>query len=241
MAYSLHKEICDFFDFVKPQGFEEEIRRDLLQRTDLAIKQYSRECEVHCFGSFAAGLYLPDADMDVVVLPSTYQNTWAPIVGQSSGRLFQIGESLIKAGLAHPSSLEVVSKAKVPLVKFIDSLTGIRVDMSFENITGILANGTFDLWRKQYPAMPILVTLIKQFLLMRGLNEVVNGGIGGFTITCLVTSLLQTMPRSQTGEFQSEKNFGEFLLEFLDFYGNQFDLARTAIQLSPPGLIQKVL
>ena len=217
------------------------MRQDLLQRTRKAISRYNSECEVHCFGSFAAGLYLPDADMDVVVLSRKFQNTFIPMVGQSTSALYKIADWLVRQGLAHPQSIEVVAKAKVPLVKFIDKLTGIRIDMSFENVTGLQANTTFGTWKAQYPAMPILVTVVKQFLLMRGLNEVVNGGIGGFTVTCLVTSLLQNMPRVQTQEFKPENNLGEVLLEFLDYYGNQFDLSRTAIKLQPPSLVHKVV
>lgn len=238
--FSLHKEICDFYDFVKPQDFEEAMRQDLLERTRDAIRRYDRECDVQCFGSFAAGLYLPDADMDVVVLSQTYLNTGIAIVGRSYNQLSKIAGWLVKEGLAHYNSIEIIAKAKVPLVKFVDRLTGIRVDMSFENLTGIQAVSTFATWRVQYPAMPIIATLIKQFLLMRELNEVVSGGIGGLTVTCLVTSLLQNMPRVQTGAFVPEQNLGELLLEFLDLYGNQFDVGRTAIQLDPPALVHKV-
>jgi non-canonical poly(A) RNA polymerase PAPD5/7 len=88
--------------------------------------------------------------------------------------------------------------------------------------------------------MPILVTLIKHLLAMRGLNEPVNGGIGGFSVTCLVVSLLQNMPQVQSGSMIPEHHLGEILMEFLDLYGNQFNFETTAIQLNPPGYIPKV-
>ena len=130
--------------------------------------------------------------------------------------------------------------AKVPLVKFVDRTTAIKVDVSFENDTGVIANDTFALWKKQFPAMPLLVTIIKQFLMMRGMNEVQHGGLGGFSVTCLVTSLLQNMPRVQSGELIPEQNLGEILIEFLDFYGNQLDTTRTGITMDPPGYFDKV-
>ena len=116
----------------------------------------------------------------------------------------------------------------------------LGIDLSFENDTGIVANYTFADWKARYPAMPIIATLIKQFLLMRGLNEVVDGGLGGFSVTCLVTSLLQNMPRIQTGELVPEDNLGEVLLEFLDFYGNLLDISRTGIRMHPTGYFNKV-
>ena len=236
----LHKEICDFYEFVKPQPFEERVRRDLLKRVCNAMKRFDQDYDVQCFGSFAAGIYLPDADMDLVVVSQTYLRSLRPNIGGPS-QLRKIAAWLVREGLTDPTGTEVLSQTKVPLVKFVDKLTGIRVDMSFENITGIVANTTFGTWKAQHPAMPVLVTIIKQFLLMRRLNEVISGGIGGFAITCLVVSLLQNMPRVLTGQFRPEENLGELLIEFLDFYGNQFDLGTTAIQLNPPCLIHKVL
>ena len=216
------------------------MRSDLLDRLQAFIFTWNRACKVHCFGSYAAGLYLPNADMDVVVISEQFERTGRPTICQVKKHMFILGNLLETARLARFGSVEVIHSAKVPLVKFVDGVTDIRVDMSFENMTGIVANGTFQQWKKQYPAMPILVTIIKQFLMMRGLNEVVNGGIGGFTVTCLVTSLLQNMPRIQMKEFKPENNLGEILLEFLDYYGNQFDYSRVVIRMAPPALIPKV-
>jgi non-canonical poly(A) RNA polymerase PAPD5/7 len=75
---------------------------------------------------------------------------------------------------------------------------------------------------------------------MRGLNEPVNGGIGGFSVICLVVSLLQLMPQVQSGTMIPEHNLGEILMEFLDLYGNQFDSVTNAIVLKPPGYVNKV-
>ena len=197
-------------------------------------------CELHCFGSFAAGLYLPNADMDVVVVSREFRERGRRTVCQSSHSMHRLAHYLQNKGIAEHGSIEVISGAKVPLVKFVDRITSLRVDMSFENETGLVANDTFQSWKQEYPAMPILATVIKQFLMMRGLNEVVNGGLGGFSVTCLVISLLQNMPRIRNKEIVPEHHLGEILLEFLDLYGNQLDLSRTGIQLQPPGYFDKV-
>ena len=236
----LHKEICDFYEFVKPQKFEQIIRDELLARIHSAVKQWSSGCEVHCFGSFAAGLYLPNADMDLVVLSETFREYGVPTVCQSYSQMNKLAEFLERNGIAERWSIEVISKAKVPIIKFIDRITQLKVDVSFENNTGIVANRTFAIWKDIYPAMPIIVTIIKQFLMMRGLNEVANGGLGGFSVTCLVVSLLQNIPRVQTNEILPEEHLGEILLEFLDLYGNLLDIARTGIRMDPPGYFDKV-
>lgn len=224
---------------MRPQKYEQAVRENLLQRLQTLVRN-RLGCNVHSFGSFAAGLYLPNADMDVVVISDDFANYGEPIVCQSSSNMHRFAWLLRESCMAKDDSIEVITKAKVPIIKFVDLLTSIKVDMSFENYTGISANKTFIKWKTQHPAIPILVTAIKQFLMMRGLNEVVNGGLGGFSVTCLVTSLLQNMPRVQTGELVPEFHLGEILIEFLDFYGNQMDISRTGIMMDPPGYFDKV-
>ncbi|KAI6715221.1 hypothetical protein JHW43_002198 [Diplocarpon mali] len=170
MGVWLHKEIIDFYEYVKPRDFEQVIRLRLVQDLREKFKaEFHREDDVHPFGSFPAGLYLPTSDMDL-----------------KNKDLYGFKKFLIQEGLPLDKQVEVISGAKVPLVKYTDKLTGLKVDISFENTTGIVANTTFQNWKKEFPAMPILVTFIKHFLAMRGLNEPVNGGIGGFSVTCLV-------------------------------------------------------
>lgn len=235
----LHREICDFYEFVRPQKFEQKIRETLLQRLQTFVRD-RLNCEVLSFGSFAAGLYLPNADMDLVVISNEYRSSGEKVACQSQRSMHKFALQLKISRMAEEGSVEVIAHAKVPLIKFVDRITSIKVDLSFENDTGLIANSTFLAWKDQFPAMPILVTVIKQFLMMRGLNEVVNGGLGGFSVTCLVTSLLQNMPRVQTEELIPEQHLGEMLLEFLDFYGNQLDISRTGIMMDPPGYFNKV-
>ena len=236
----LHKEICDFYDFVRPQNFEQTVREELLDRLQVAVKNHLPHCNIHCFGSFAAKLYLPNADMDLVVISDQFRNFGQKLACQTNSQMHKFGRYLHDSKVAEPGSVEVITGAKVPIVKFVDRITAIKVDVSFENETGLIANQTFSTWKAQYPAMPILVTLIKQFLMMRGLNEVMNGGLGGFSVTCLVTSMLQNMPRVQTGELIPEEHLGEMLIEFLDLYGNRLDISRTGITMNPPGYFDKV-
>lgn len=178
--------------------------------------------------------------MDVVVISNSFASSGRKVVCQSKNQLFRFGDFVKSSGIAQQGSVETIVGAKVPLVKFVDRITLIKVDVSFENNTGVIANNTFAHWKKEFPAMPLLVTIIKQFLMMRGMNEVQHGGLGGFSVTCLVTSLLQNMPRVQSGEMIPEQNLGEVLIEFLDFYGNQLDTSRTGIMMNPPGYFDKV-
>ncbi|KAI9719792.1 MAG: hypothetical protein M1812_003280 [Candelaria pacifica] len=241
MSYWLHKEIVDFYDYVRPREFEHVVRSDLLQRLRSLVQKTFPGSDLRCFGSFAAGIYLPNADMDLVVVSETYMQRGRKSICQHKNELHAFARTLERAKACLPGSVEVVAAAKVPLVKFMDKTTGLKVDLSFENDTGLTANHTFQSWKAEFPAMPIIVTLIKQLLMMRGLHEVVNGGLGGFSITCLVTSLLQNMPPVVKGGLKPEQNLGDIFMEFLNFYGNLFNTTTTGIQLNPPGYFEKRL
>ncbi|KAL2162340.1 hypothetical protein VTH06DRAFT_7253 [Thermothelomyces fergusii] len=238
MAVWLHKEVVDFYDYIKPRDFEERLRNELVQDLKQFCRRVFRDAEVYPFGSFPSGLYLPTADMDMVFMSDAYANG-GPAKYHTKSFLHRFRGQLVNHKVAWENEIELILHAKVPLVKFIEHKTGLKVDVSFENNTGVNAIKTFKAWREQYPGMPALVTLIKHFLLMRGLNEPVNGGIGGFSVICLVVSMLQMMPEVQSGNLDTRHHLGQLLLHFFDLYGNKFNYQTVAISLNPPRWIPK--
>lgn len=230
----------DFYEYVKPRDFEEFIRHKLVLDLEARIHKNFQGVTIRTFGSFPAGLYLPTADLDLVLISQEYLRGGRQVLPQSKNYVKKFGEWIQREGLPMPGSVELILHAKVPLVKYVDRLTGLKVDISFENKTGLEAVHTFNAWKEKYPAMPIIVTLVKHLLAMRGLNEPVNGGIGGFSVICLAVSLLQNMPQVQSGTMIAEHHLGEILMEFLDLYGNQFNWVTTGIQLNPPRYVPKV-
>lgn len=235
----LHKEIIDFHGWVRPKEYEQEVRADVLRRLSRAFNQIENGGVLKAFGSYAAGLYLPTGDMDLVWLQlgfrpgQTGENGLPPPPTKSL--LNKFARRLRDTRIARGNSVQLIPWAKVPIIKFIDDVSGIRVDLSFNNDTGVAANETVQKWKAQYPAMPIIVSIIKQFLKVRGLNDVAVGGLGGFSIICLVTSLIQHIPGSNP-----PSNLGDMLLQFFNLYGNLIDKATVAIRLDPPGYIDKV-
>lgn len=246
VAVRLHMDILDFYEYVKPREFEHHMRQSILVRVQRFLDSesiyHSLRAEVRPFGSYAAGIYLPTADMDLVVLSERYLQSGPRMVCQSNKAMREFARRISHPSwrIVKPGSIVPILHAKVPIVKYVDAQTGVRVDISFENKTGIVANKTYDAWKIQYPAMPIIVTLLKQFLAMRGQNEVFNGGLGGMSVTCMVVSLLQHMPQVQSGNMDPMQNLGEIFMTFLDFYGNKFNLINTGIQLDPPAYFKKV-
>ena len=239
-SFRLHKEIKDFYEYVRPRPFEDFIRAKLVEDLQIRVGKQYRGGDIRTFGSFPAGLYLPTADMDLVCVSESYLSGGPKMFGLDKRDIRIFGQWLKRQQLVMSDSLDFVLGARVPLVKYVDNVTGLKIDISFENSTGLIANKTFQDWKAEYPAMPILVTLIKHFLAMRGLNEPVNGGIGGFSVTCLVVHLLKSMPQVESRSMIPEHHLGELLMEFFDLYGNNLNTALTAIQFDPPRYVPKV-
>ncbi|KAJ6139373.1 hypothetical protein N7471_005859 [Penicillium samsonianum] len=230
----LHNEILSFYHWAKPQEFEHIVRADLVNRLETAFQQRYHNVSIRAFGSFASGLYLPTADIDLVLLSHTFLRTGVRTFGERKGQIYAFSAFLKSTNIAVPNSIECIASARVPILKYVDKLTGLRVDLSFDNDSGLIANETFQKWKTQYPMMPVILAVIKQFLLIRGLNEVPTGGLGGFSITCLVTSILQHLPQGHM-----QPNLGTILLDFFNFYGKQFTYDRLAIRMDPPGYFNK--
>ncbi|KAL2828754.1 topoisomerase family protein Trf4 [Aspergillus cavernicola] len=230
----LHNEILSFYHWVKPLHYEQTVREDLVSRLQAAFQSRYYGVQLRPFGSFASGLYLPNADIDLVLLSSNFMRTGIKTFGERKGQIYAFSAFLKNLNIAVPGSIETIAHARVPILKFVDKLTGLKVDLSFDNDSGIIANNTFQQWKSEYPVIPVVVSVIKQFLLLRGLNEVPTGGLGGFSITCLVTSLLQHMPYGNLSP-----NLGGVLMDFFQFYGDDFDYKTVGIRMNPPGYFNK--
>ena len=110
----------------------------------------------------------------------------------------------------------VLDKAAVPIIKIVDKATNIRVDISFNMQHGVgtarlvkvrgnreASAGVVAICRKkhhdvllqqylyEYPSLRYLLYVLKQFLLLRNLNEVYHGGISSYALTLMVVSFLQ--------------------------------------------------
>jgi non-canonical poly(A) RNA polymerase PAPD5/7 len=223
-----------FYNWAKPQEFENIVRADLINRIEMAFRQRYNGVSVRAFGSYASGLYLPTADVDLVLLSNTFTRTGVRTFGERKGQIYGFSAFVKSTNLAVPNSIECIAHARVPILKWVDKLTGLRVDLSFDNDSGLVANETFKKWKAQFPAMPVILSIIKQFLLIRGLNEVPTGGLGGFSITCLVTSLLQHFPQGH-----SQPNLGNILMDFFYFYGKHYRYETQGIRMEPPGYFNK--
>lgn len=216
----LTMEIKDFVRYVSPAEEEIKARNRVTKRLSQAIEDLWPDAELHCFGSYATDLYLPGSDIDTVIISE--QGHY-----DTKSSLYQLSSYLRKNHLG--KSIETIAHARVPIIKFVDPETNIHIDISFERSNGIHAASTIIDWLKITPGLRELVMIVKQFLAVRHLNEVHTGGLGGFSIVCLVYSFLQLHPRIITEAIDPMENLGVLLIEFFELYGFNFGYDNVAI------------
>ncbi|XP_071660543.1 terminal nucleotidyltransferase 4A isoform X4 [Patagioenas fasciata] len=218
----LHEEIIDFYDFMSPRPEEAAMRREVVKRIEMVIKDLWPTADVQIFGSFSTGLYLPTSDIDLVVF-----GKW------ERPPLQLLEQALRKHNVAEPYSIKVLDKATVPIIKLTDQETEVKVDISFNVETGVKAARFIKEYMKKYSLLPYLILVLKQFLLQRDLNEVFTGGISSYSLILMAISFLQLHPRIDAR--RADENLGMLLIEFFELYGRNFNYLKTGIRIKNGG------
>ncbi|XP_069372040.1 terminal nucleotidyltransferase 4A isoform X2 [Paralichthys olivaceus] len=218
----LHEEVMDFYNFMSPRPEEAAMRKEVVNRIEMIIKELWPTADVQIFGSFSTGLYLPTSDIDLVVF-----GKW------ERPPLQELEQALRKHNVAEPFSIKVLDKATVPIIKLTDQETEVKVDISFNVETGVRAASFIKDYVKKYPVLPYLIFVLKQFLLQRDLNEVFTGGISSYSLILMVISFLQLHPRIDARN--PNENLGVLLIEFFELYGRHFNYLKTGIRIKNGG------
>ena len=218
----LTMEIKDFVSYISPSREEIELRNKTISNIRNAVKDLWSDADLQVFGSYATDLYLPGSDIDCVINSRMKDK-------ENRNDLYSLASHLKHNNLA--THVEVIAKARVPIIKFIEPHSQIHIDVSFERNNGLEAAKLIREWLSETPGLRELVLIIKQFLGARRLNNVHTGGLGGFSIICLIYSFLNLHPRIVTNEIDPLDNLGVLLIDFFELYGKNFGYDDVAISI----------
>jgi non-canonical poly(A) RNA polymerase PAPD5/7 len=151
--------------------------------------------------------------------------------------LHALANTLKRAGIT--SKVSVISRAKVPIVKFVTHFGRLNVDISVNQGNGVAAGQIINGFLNDMPgcgfALRSLVIIAKAFLSQRGMNEVFSGGLGSYSIVCLAVNFLQMHPKIRRGEIEAEKNLGVLVMEFFELYGCYFNYEEVGVSIRNGG------
>ncbi|KAJ3033048.1 hypothetical protein HDV00_006833 [Rhizophlyctis rosea] len=239
----LSAEIEDFVRYIAPSPKEESIREGVVDSYNGLIRDakqqkwqvQNRSADISKagptiapFGSFATKLYLPDADLDLVLLDPEGQTE--PGQGNMSSNLSKYMRYLRPSA----SDLFLIKRAKIPIIKLHDYLTGLQVDISYNQTGGL---GGADRVRElldELPALRPLCFVMKQFLHIRKLNDVATGGLGGYSLVLWLAAFIRIHPSVYPDRYtgNSSPSLGALLLDFWQLFGFSFDYVHMSLSAS---------
>lgn len=223
----LHDELIAFTDWISPTPLEHETRQLVVQLIRRAIVREWADAKVEAFGSQSTQLYMPQGDIDLVVVSDVME------AQRKENVLRKMAAILRRNNLA--TDVQVIARAKVPIVKFVCTLGKLRVDISVNQTNGIEACDLVRDWLERCPPIRPLIMATKLLLSQRGLSEVFSGGLGSYSVICLVISHLQMHPKVQRGEVDPSLNLGVLFLDFLELYGKNFGYDNVGVSIQGRG------
>ena len=218
----LHHEIVDFYNYMMPLPGEKRMRSELVSHIRSLVQARIPGSRLEVFGSCSTQTYLPTSDIDLVIF------------GESGGEpLKLVEEELVSAGLADAKEIKLLDKVTVPVIRFTELTTRVRIDISYNMHSGPEAANLIKKFIKNYPPLSKLLVVIKQFLLQRDFNEVFSGGLSSYALTLLLVSFMQLHPRRMATDVDA--NLGVLLIEFFEIYGRLFNYKNTGIRVTDGG------
>jgi DNA polymerase sigma len=229
----LHNEILLFHEWIKPKKHDMRVRSTLFKRYEDAIKGYfGANTKVQVFGSTATNLFLPNADLDIVIVDDS--NAEVLQKGQMSSKLGKLMKKIWNMS----SERLLVKHARTPVLKLTDSSTKIQIDVTFNKHEKSVAAAEFTntLLNSNEHIAP-LVFVLKAFLCSRDLNSNAARGIGGYGLVLWVTAFIkihdELYPKEDADGISTDR-LGKRFLHFLHFFGHCFDYQQLG--LAPLGV-----
>jgi len=242
----LHEEILDFVNYITPNKAEINTRLYTIDKLRKELHYRFPDSNIACFGSFSTGLFLPTSDLDVVVYrPGGDKNSASysanPTQGNQSKNLNKIAKHIHSNGFyIH----KVIRHSRIPIIKAEDDLTHYLIDISYNQQSGVPAINYIKQNIKKYPALKPLVYLLKHFLYINDMNEVFTGGLGSFSVVCLVLSYLKFYPKifyeTEGEECVIPDNLGTLFINFLYLFGGGFDYENIGISVDDGSFYRKM-
>jgi len=197
---ALSEEILLFEKYMNPSASERKMRAGVIQRIKDALEDVN--VDIVPFGSYSSDIYLPYSDIDIVM----FERRNSHLNMRQYERCFRESGNFANF-LAIPS-------ARIPILKMVDMLTGIRIDISFNQEGGVENTQRVLDTMKRVPHLRPLIMVVKYFLEQRALNDPSQGGLGSYSVVLMVFSFLQHYHRN----FRIEKpQLGQLLTHFFSF------------------------
>ncbi|CAD8210064.1 unnamed protein product [Paramecium octaurelia] len=228
----LHNEIVEFYEYITPSDQEHKRRVTAYLRVEKYLQDIAPEAQIESFGSFKTRMYLPNADIDIVMIETSC--TQKQLFKKVAARMMKQTNKF--------ENVNLIANAKVPIIKFVEVESQYHFDISFNQLDGLKQIQELETAFELYPELKFLLMTLKCVLRQRDLNETYSGGVGSFLLFQMILAFLREFRKDffQHNKEDQIKNvtLGEYMIKFLEFYGIKFDVSRKKIVMSQGGRIE---
>ncbi|CAD8121914.1 unnamed protein product [Paramecium sonneborni] len=228
----LHNEMIEFFNYISPSDQEHKRRITAYMRVEKYLQDLAPEAQIESFGSFKTKMYLPNADIDMVMIETSC----------SQKQLYKKVAAKMMKQTNKFENVNLIANAKVPIIKFVEVESQYHFDLSFNQLDGLKQIEELEKAFEIYPELKFLLMTLKCILKQRDLNETYSGGVGSFLLFQMILAFLREYRKDffQHNKQDQIKNItlGEYIIKFLEFYGIKFDVSRKKIVMGQGGSIQ---
>ena len=204
----LSQELHALAAYVQPTEEEERARRDLFERVRGLLAAASPGCRCEAFGSWPSGLSAFDGDLDLAMLG-----------GDSGFDLAAVGFNLRCEGWVE--QVEHVAHARVPIVTFRDSRSGLSVDLGLASEGSRATRAFLERCARRHAAFRPVCLLLKLLLGQLRLHKAFHGGVSSYRVYVLVAHMLECRPGC------AAMAAGPLLLATLEHFGRTVDWQAT--------------
>lgn len=228
----LHRLICNFEHWVGLTDGESSARQRLVTGLTRQLRKNVLNVDFKPFGSVTTNLATPLSDIDIGF---NVTNGRFEMTGASRTKKAQVKKlHLIHRYLHKFKSIEkqhVRDRARVPVLTLQHgpSKTDIQIVAS---VNGVPKTLQIQSWLDEFPQARSIYLLVKTALEVRGLTEPVTGGLGSYTLICMVVAFFRL-----SGNVKRD-DLGSTLWEFLDFYAH-FNTRTSCLSVEPTFVFKK--
>ena len=260
----LHYEILDYVSSkLIPNKASEVLLKQTALLLEKEIKKISQYFDILPYGSYVQKLNTVNSDLDFTLIfkeDFNIQNFFSDedeINNYNSNK--KTGENyigdlldflkrrLINSGFTEEKDIEVISGARVPILKCKCAKTNIKIDLSLCRIQSVkLAYKIRKIAEKEI-LIRYTTILLKEILRNKNLDEVFQGGMSSILLFEMVCFFFQRYYNEYLVDLNNNEDkiknnitsLGHFFFKFLEYYSTIFDYRESKINLQKGGGIIK--
>ena len=168
--------------FIKEQRITDELknrRKGIINHLEKILNNNFRGSKLTPFGSYESGLSLNIGDIDLCL----------QFFGEKPKKVLKkIARIMRQDGMEQVTS---ITHARVPIVKFVDKLSNIPVDISINNSLAIYNTDLLAKYTKIDSRVRPFILSVKYWALQRGLSSAVHGTFSSYAWTLIAIHFLQ--------------------------------------------------